>query len=150
MSHYLSYLLLDTLHESAGCAMIVEERRQKVLDLVNERGFIALSELAKSLNASESTIRRDLDYWGQHGLIKRTHGGAMFREDTQGMPALEERTLREIEEKRQIAKTAATRIQDGDSILIDGGTMTLELARLLVDRPLQIVTNSLPIANLFA
>ena len=130
--------------------MIVEERRQKVLDLINEHGFMALAELAKTLNASESTIRRDLDYWDQHGLIKRTHGGAMFREDAQGLPALEDRTSREMEEKRQIAKVAAARIQDGDSILIDGGTTTLELARLLVDRPLQIVTNSLPIANLFA
>jgi DeoR family fructose operon transcriptional repressor len=129
---------------------MVEERRQKVLDLVNERGFVALAELARTLNASESTIRRDLDYWHQHGMIKRTHGGAMFRENTQDMPALEERTLREIDEKRQIAKTAASRIQDGDSILLDGGTTTLELAKLLVGRPLQIVTNSLPIANLFA
>ncbi len=130
--------------------MIVEERRQKVLELVNERGFMALNELAKALNASESTIRRDLDYWNQHGVIKRTHGGAMFRGDAQGMPALEERTSRETEEKAQIAKAAAARIQNGDSILIDGGTTTLELAKQLVDRPLQIVTNSLPIANLFA
>jgi DeoR/GlpR family transcriptional regulator of sugar metabolism len=130
--------------------VIVGERRQKVLELVNERGFVALGELAKTLNASASTIRRDLDYWHQHGLLKRTHGGAMFREDAQGMPALEERTLREIEEKRQIAQAAAIRIQDGDSILIDGGTTTLELARILVGRQLQIVTNSLPIANLFA
>jgi DeoR family transcriptional regulator, fructose operon transcriptional repressor len=130
--------------------VIVEERRQKVLELVNERGFMGLAELAKTLNTSESTIRRDLDYWDHHGLIKRTHGGAMFRDDVQGLPALEERTLREIEEKRQIAKFAATRIQNGDSILIDGGTTTLELAKLLVGRPLQIVTNSLPIANLFA
>jgi DeoR family transcriptional regulator, fructose operon transcriptional repressor len=130
--------------------VIVEERRQKVLELVNERGFVALSDLAKTLNASESTIRRDLDYWHQHGLLKRTHGGAMFREDAQGMPPLEERTSREIEEKRQIAQAAAMRIQDGDSVLIDGGTTTLELARMLVGRQLQIVTNSLPIANLFA
>ena len=74
----------------------------------------------------------------------------MFRDDVQGLPALEERTSREIDEKRQIAKAAAARIQDGDSILLDGGTTTLEVARLLVGRPLQIVTNSLPIANLFA
>ena len=130
--------------------MIVEERRQKVLELVNERGFIALSELAKTLNTSESTIRRDLVYWDQHGLIKRTHGGAMFREDAQGLPALEERISREIEEKREIAKAALLRIPDSASILIDGGTTTLELAKLLVGRPLQIITNSLPIANLFA
>lgn len=130
--------------------MIVEERRQKVLELVTEQGFVALGDLAKTLNISESTIRRDLDYWGQHGLIKRTHGGAMFCDDAQGMPALEERTSRAIEEKQQIARAAAARIQDGDSILIDGGTTTLELATLLIGRPLQLVTNSLPIANLFA
>jgi DeoR/GlpR family transcriptional regulator of sugar metabolism len=130
--------------------MIVEERRQKVLELVNERGFVALGELAKALNISESTIRRDLDYWDEHGLIKRTHGGARFRDDVQGMPALEDRTSRQIEEKRQVAKAAANRIQNGDSILIDGGTTTLELAKLLVGRPVQIVTNSLPIAQLFA
>ncbi len=130
--------------------MIVEERRQKVLDLVNERGFAALGDLAKTLNTSESTIRRDLDYWEAHGLVERTHGGAVFREDAQGMPALEERASRAIEEKKQIAQTAAARIKDGDSIMIDGGTTTLELAKQLVGRPLQIVTNSLPIANLFA
>ena len=130
--------------------MIVEERRQKVLELVSERGFVALGELAKAVNASESTIRRDLDYWDEHGLIKRTHGGAMFRDDAHPMPALEDRSSREIEEKRQIAEAAAKRIQNGDSILIDGGTTTLELAKLLIGRPLQIVTNSLPIAQMFA
>jgi DeoR/GlpR family transcriptional regulator of sugar metabolism len=112
---------------------------------------MALAELAKTLNTSESTIRRDLDYWDQHGLIQRTHGGAMpRREDAQGLPPLEERTSREIAEKGEIANAAALRIQNGDSILIDGGTTTLELAKLLVGRPLQIITNSLPIANLFA
>ena len=130
--------------------MIVEERRQKVLELVNERGFVALGELAKVLKTSESTIRRDLDYWDEHGLIKRTHGGAMFRDDAQSMPALEERTSRAIEEKHQIAEAAAKRIQNGDSVLIDGGTTTLELAKFLIGRPLQIVTNSLPIAQMFA
>lgn len=130
--------------------MIVEERRQKVLELVNERGFMALGDLAKELETSESTIRRDLDFWDAHGVIKRTHGGAAFRNDAPGMPALEERTSREIEEKRHIAQATAARIRDGDSILIDGGTTTLELAKLLVDRPLQVVTNSLPIANLLS
>ncbi len=130
--------------------MLVEERRQKVLEMVTERGFMALAELAKSLQASESTIRRDLDYWDQHGLIKRTHGGAIFRDDPIALPALEERSTREIDEKRSIAQEAASHIKDGDSVLLDGGTTTLEVARLLVGRPLQIVTNSLPIAHLFA
>lgn len=130
--------------------MLVEERRQKVLDILTENGFMALADLAATLEASESTIRRDLDYWDQHGLIKRTHGGAFFQGDNSTLPALEERSSRELEEKRLIARRAAARIKDGDAILLDGGTTTLEVARLLVGRPLQIVTNSLPIANLFA
>jgi DeoR family fructose operon transcriptional repressor len=131
--------------------VLVEERRQKVIDLVSERGFVALGDLAKELQISESTIRRDLDYLGEHGFLKRTHGGAVFLNDTAaGLPALEERSQRELEEKRQIAQAAARRIRDGDAILLVGGTTTLEVARLLVGRPLQIVTNSLPIANLFA
>jgi DeoR family transcriptional regulator, fructose operon transcriptional repressor len=130
--------------------VLVEERRQKILDLVSERGYISLAELAKALDASESTLRRDLDYWGQQGLLRRTHGGAILREDSQALPALEERSSRELEEKRAIAKVAAARVRDGDAVLLDGGTTTLEVARLLVGRPLQVVTNSLPIANLFA
>ena len=129
--------------------MLVEERRQRVLDLVSERGFVALTDLAQVMETSESTIRRDLDYWDQRGVIRRTHGGAMFLADS-ALPALEERSSRELEEKRIVAGAAAARIQDGDAILLDGGTTTLEVARLLVGRPLQIVTNSLPIANLFA
>jgi DeoR/GlpR family transcriptional regulator of sugar metabolism len=130
--------------------VIVEERRQKVLDLVSERGFIALADLAKELETSESTIRRDLDYWDQHGAIKRTHGGAVFVADNGTFPALDDRAAKQLEEKRAIAKAAAAGVRDGDAILLDGGTTTLEVARLLVGRQLQIVTNSLPIANLFA
>jgi hypothetical protein len=62
------------------------------------------------------------------------------------LPALEERSQAQQEEKRAIARVAAARICDGDSVLLDGGTTTLEVARLLVGRSVQIVTNSLPIA----
>jgi len=130
--------------------VLVEERRQKILDLVSEKGFVALTQLAEVLEASESTIRRDLDYFDEQGILKRTHGGAVFLAEHNNLPALEERASRQMAEKKAIAKAAAARIQDGDAVLLDGGTTTLEVARLLVGRPLQIVTNSLPIANLFA
>src|SRR5207244_1283387 len=76
--------------------------------------------------------------------------GGIFQGDNAAVPALEERSQRELEEKRLIAQAAAERIKDGDAILLDGGTTTPAVARLLVGRSLQIVTNSLPIANLFA
>jgi DeoR/GlpR family transcriptional regulator of sugar metabolism len=130
--------------------MLVEERRQRVLDLVSTRGFVALADLAQSVQVSESTIRRDLDYWHQQGALRRTHGGAIYIADATALPELEERSSSQLEEKRAIARTAAARIHDGDTVLLDGGTTTLEVARQLVGRSVQIVTNSLPIANLFA
>src|SRR5262249_28302064 len=136
--------------EPGGSTVLVEERRQRVLDLVSRKGTATLGDLAQAVQASESTIRRDLDYWHQQGVLKRTHGGAIFLGASQSLPALEDRSSSQLAEKRAIARAAAARIRAGDAILLDGGTTTLEVARLLVGRPLQIVTNSLPIANLFA
>jgi DeoR family fructose operon transcriptional repressor len=130
--------------------VLVEERRQQVLDLVRHRGFATLDDLKDATGASESTIRRDLDHWHQQGVLKRTHGGAVYLGDNVTLPPLEERSTRQLEEKRLIAQATAARIADGDAVLLDGGTTTLEVARRLVDRPVQIVTNSLPIASLFA
>jgi DeoR/GlpR family transcriptional regulator of sugar metabolism len=130
--------------------VLAEERRQRVLDLVSSRGFISLHDLAAALTRSISTVRRDLEYWDQQGKLKRTHGGAVFVGDGSALPALEDRSTSQTTEKRAVARAAAARVQDGDAILLDGGTTTLELARLLVGRSLQVVTNSLPIANLFA
>jgi DeoR/GlpR family transcriptional regulator of sugar metabolism len=111
---------------------------------------VSLIDLSKSIKASESTIRRDLDYWHERGTIRRTHGGAIFLGDSTELPPLEERSGRQIAEKMAIAQAAAARINEGEAVLLDGGTTTLEVAKLLVGRSLQIVTNSLPIANLFA
>ena len=129
--------------------MLVEERRQKVLDLVSERGFLSLDELAKAIKVSASTLRRDLDHLNAKG-VRRTHGGAVFIGNGNGMPALEDRLASQLDEKKAIAQTAAARVPDGDTVLLDGGTTTLEVAKLLVGRSLQIVTNSLPIAALCA
>jgi DeoR/GlpR family transcriptional regulator of sugar metabolism len=130
--------------------MLVEERRQRVLDLVSSKGFVALADLAQAIDVSPSTLRRDLDYWHQQGSVRRTHGGAIYVGDANTLPALEERSSSQQDEKRAIAKAAAALIRDGETVLLDGGTTTLEVARVLVGRSIQVVTNSLPIAQLFA
>src|SRR3954463_13570477 len=111
---------------------------------------MALGDLAREVSASESTLRRDLDYFAEKGLLRRTHGGAIFLTEKEPLPALEDPSQLKLEENQAVARVAAERIQDGDSVLLDGGTTTLEVARFLVGRPVQIVTNSLPIAQLFA
>lgn len=130
--------------------MLAVQRREQVLELVRGRGFVSLADLARALRASESTVRRDLDYWHARGALKRIHGGAVSTEDGMALPALEARSASQLDEKRRIAQAAAAYVRDGDTVLLDGGTTTLEVARCLVGRPVQILTNSLPIANLFA
>jgi DeoR/GlpR family transcriptional regulator of sugar metabolism len=130
--------------------VLVEERRQRVLDLVSKRGYVALTDLEQAIGVSESTLRRDLEFWDRKGVLHRTRGGAVYIGGGVTLPALEERSAVQLEEKRAIARAAAERVRDGDSVLLDGGTTTLEVARLLVGRAVQIVTNSLPIASLFA
>ena len=126
------------------------ERRSRLLDLVRVRGFAALDELVRELGVSESTVRRDLDALEEQGSAKRTHGGVLY---AGGMPRLaefDERQPANWAAKRAIAAKAAETIADGETVLLDGGTTTYEVARLLVGRSLQVVTNSLPVANLFA
>jgi DeoR/GlpR family transcriptional regulator of sugar metabolism len=131
-------------------AVLVEERRQRVLDLVRKRGYVALADLVDAIQTSESTVRRDVEYWHREGVLRKTHGGAVYLGGGHTLPPLEERAASQLEEKRLVAQAAVARIRDGDSVLLDGGTTTLEVARLLVGRSVQIVTNSLPIASLFA
>lgn len=130
--------------------MLAEARRRSLLNLISQRGFATLEDLVSSVGASESTIRRDLEALDQAGAIKRTHGGAVCTGEVRSMPALDDRATSAAAEKRAIGVAAASLVRDGDTVLLDGGTTTLEVARALVGRPIQVVTNSLPIAGLLA
>jgi DeoR family fructose operon transcriptional repressor len=127
-----------------------DNRRDTILNLVRVRGFASLPDLAEELHVSESTIRRDLDHLEDAGHAKRTHGGVLYTGPSPKLPYFEERQTAEWDRKKAIAEAAANIIEDGDTLLLAGGSTVYELAQLLVGRPLQIVTNSLPVANLFA
>src|SRR3954454_2695236 len=128
--------------------MLAEARRRHLLSLISRRGFATLDELVESLGVSESTVRRDLEALDLSGAVKRTHGGAVVLGEVRALPALEDRATAAASEKRAIGKAAAALLEDGDTVLLDGGTTTLEVARALIGRPVQVVTNSLPIAQL--
>ena len=131
--------------------MLAEPRRRLLLDRISRQGFATLDELVKSLGVSESTVRRDLEALDLAGVVKRTHGGAIVSEpEGRAMPAFDDRTASASAEKRAIGQATAALIDDGDTVLLDGGTTTLEVARALLGRPVQIVTNSLPIAQMAA
>jgi DeoR family fructose operon transcriptional repressor len=130
--------------------MPLDQRREQLLDLVRARGFASLPELASELEVSESTVRRDLEHLEDQGNAKRTHGGVFYTGESPQFPHFKDRQVAQWDKKRAIATSAVELIQDGETLLLDGGSTTYEVARLLVGRPLQIVTNSMPVANLFA
>ena len=126
-------------------------RRVKLRELIREHGFVSIPDLRDALEVSESTIRRDLEALEDSGEAKRTHGGVFSTGPTTAVKQFEtNQNPGQWDKKRSIAQTAARLIEDHDTLLLDGGSTTYELARQLIGRPLQIVTNSLPVANLFS
>jgi DeoR/GlpR family transcriptional regulator of sugar metabolism len=126
------------------------ERRGRLTDIIRVQGFAALDELVRELGVSESTVRRDLDALEEQGVARRTHGGVLYSGGLPRLAEFDDRQPANWAAKRAIAARAAEIIDDGETVLLDGGTTTYEVARLLVGRSLQVVTNSLPVANLFA
>jgi DeoR family fructose operon transcriptional repressor len=125
-------------------------RRERLRDLVQSQGFASLGELAETLEVSESTIRRDLEQLERSGMARRTHGGAFWTGESDTMPIFQTRRDDAWPAKAAIAAAAAALIEDHDTILLDGGSTTYEIARHLGNRPLQVVTNSLPVAHLLS
>jgi len=130
--------------------MLADQRRQQLLEMVRARGFASLPELAEAFSVSESTIRRDVDLLEEQGTANRIHGGVLYTGTSPKLPHFDASEPARWDQKRAIARKTAELVEDGDTILLDGGSTTYELARLLVGRSLHVVTNSLPVANLFA
>ena len=112
--------------------MLAEERRSRLLELVRVRRFASLTELAKELQVSESTIRRDLDQLEEQGSATRIHGGVLYTGQSPNLPHFEARQPTKWAEKRAIARRTAELIDNGDTVLLDGGTTTYEVARMPV------------------
>lgn len=128
--------------------MTADERRQQVSEFLARKGFADLSVLVAELGVSESTVRRDLSQLEEEGIVRRTHGGAVFVSDRFSVLNYTTREASAVSEKFAIGRAAAALIEDGETVLLDGGTTTFQVARQLLLRSLQVVTNSLPIANL--
>jgi DeoR/GlpR family transcriptional regulator of sugar metabolism len=133
--------------------MLIAERQTRLKELLSRRGMCDLDSLAAELDVSQSTVRRDIEAMEKRGIVTRTHGGVIWvGEKSNGGTkpyVFDQRMGTQLDAKRQIAKAARGLVQAGDTVLIDGGTTTFHLAQQLLGQPMQLVTNSLPIANLF-
>jgi DeoR/GlpR family transcriptional regulator of sugar metabolism len=146
--------------------MLIVERQDRLVELLRDRGAGELDELAEAVGVSASTVRRDLEALEQRGLVRRTHGGAVLVNqgtDADPLPAkpqaaagssapgeaLAARMTERVEAKRAIGAVAAAMVQPQMTVLLDGGSTVVYAATQIVARPIQVVTNSLTIAQHF-
>jgi len=131
--------------------MLMNKRQKEILKIMEEEGSSRVNYLSQILNVSEATIRRDLDLLHEAKEIKRVHGGATLNDWQTFEPPINKRMQINEKEKQAIGRVAASLIRDGETVYIGSGTTPLEVARNLVTRnDLTIITNSLPVANLFS
>jgi DeoR family transcriptional regulator, fructose operon transcriptional repressor len=124
--------------------MKAAERQLRIRQMFDSRDFLDVETLCRELNASESSVRRDLAILENQNALKRVYGGAIPVQ-VAGDYALE--TGRLSDEKTHIARLAASLIEDGQTVILDGGTTVTAVARELAHKSIHVITNSLPIAE---
>jgi DeoR family fructose operon transcriptional repressor len=119
----------------------------RILDLLETQRALKVSSLSSMLGASEASIRRDLERLESAGLLRRIHGGAVSNETAAFEPSITEKEDQHRDAKRAIASAAAELIRETETIFLDAGSTTLEVARALRHRRhLRVVTNGLNLA----
>ena len=123
--------------------LIPAERRNRILELLRAQGSVRVSTLGELLGVTEVTIRRDLERLERQGLLERTHGGAIHTQRMRLEPLYTEKHLRHQEEKRAIGAVAASLVEDGDTLLINSGSTTLQIFRHLSGKDVRIITSNM-------
>ncbi|MGW0941874.1 DeoR/GlpR family DNA-binding transcription regulator [Streptomyces sp. NPDC002623] len=131
--------------------MFAAERRQLILEMVRANGAVSLRELARVVQTSEVTVRRDVRALEAEGLLDRRHGGAVLPGGFTRESGFPQKSHLATAEKTAIADLAANFVEEGEAIVVGAGTTTQELARRLARVPgLTVVTNSLLVAQALA
>ena len=130
--------------------MQAEERQHRIGEYLQKVEFASLEEIATQVNASVSTVRRDLTVLEMAGTLRRTHGGARIAVPRSDEFTFSARDTHQLAEKEAIGRACAQLILPNQSVIIDAGTTVYHVARYLESKAPQIITNSLPVANLFA
>lgn len=131
----------------SGQSLFTAERKTKILELLQLQNKVTVEKLSTEFGVSGATIRSDLRQMHAQGLIIRTHGGAIQKIRSNMELYTDQKMDRNIEQKKRIAEAAIKLISDGNSIILDTGTTTLELAKLLYQKnDLTVITNDLEVA----
>lgn len=126
---------------------MITQRRNKLIEYLKENKNVSLDELCEKFNVSKSTIRRDIDEIEAYIAVKKVYGGVSLIEDEKALP-VSVRSGMLKEEKEKIGKEASSLVNDGDSIIIDAGTTTLQMIKYLKNKKnITVVTNSILAIN---
>lgn len=132
-------------------SLLPAQRRQRIVEFLKTHGAVTLTQLEQALQVSQSTLRRDLDSLANEGVVERTHGGALLRQQAYSTFEPDVRSATELSpaEKQAIGSAAAAALEPHQSVIFDSGTTVLEAARAVAARglPLTAVTNDLAIAQ---
>lgn len=127
--------------------LLAEPRRRKILEWLQEEGSARVRDLSAAFEVSEATIRQDLERLEADGYISREHGGAFLKTLPRQVETLSLQHLENMDKKRKIGVRAASLVGDGETIILDAGSTTTEVAHgLLQRRELTVITNALNIA----
>lgn len=127
------------------------DRQIQILELIVRKQRVSITDIVESFSVSEATARRDLEALDSDGKIRRVHGGAILNEQTSAESPILQRSSDQTEEKIRIGRAAAALVNEGETIFLGSGTTVLEVARALKTRKnLTVITNSLPVVNVFA
>lgn len=147
MSRVPDRTILRKEPKTASGKLKKSERRRQILLELKLHPHVRISSLAERFHVSSETLRRDLDALAKDRLIDRAHGGASA--PSQGhYPSLDERKSARVDERERIANLAASTVQHGETVMIDSGSTTIQLAKALAFRGVEctVITNSLPVA----
>ncbi|MDR6122774.1 DeoR family fructose operon transcriptional repressor [Bacillus sp. SLBN-46] len=123
--------------------MLTPERHRIILQLLKEKSIVKIQEVMDLTKSSESTIRRDFSLLEEQRFLKRIHGGASRLQGKLQEPSMIEKSSKNLQEKRQIAKYAAGLVEEGDTIYLDAGTTVMEMIEFLPNKNIVVVTNGL-------
>jgi len=127
--------------------MLPNQRREKIFELIKEDGHAKVAQLSRIFRVTEVTIRQDLEKLEKEGHIKREHGGAYLKNVESNVKSITLRNQENLPEKASIARRALELIEEGDTIILDSGSTTTEIARLITGfKNLTVITNALNIA----
>jgi DeoR/GlpR family transcriptional regulator of sugar metabolism len=121
----------------------------KLQEFFSSEEFIDSETLSSRLHASDSTIRRDLIELETRGVLRRVHGGAISLKVRDDLLDFSRLTVSFHEEKMRIGEAAAALVKDSQTLILGAGSTVVEVAKNLFGRPLQIITNSIPVAQVF-